>query len=268
MGSVAAPWRPSAWSTPHLDRTVRLPSGSGLERPSAPMVPRAGRATTGAIPSRRPRSFPPTRRSAAASPPSPPTSRAAVGGTGSSPSSPPRARRRTPPRSATASGATCRATTSRRPMARRVHGSTWSRSSTSTASGAAPTARASSTSSTPCDTPVVATLHTVLRHPTPSQRRILVELVATTAATVVMSTAAAAAADRARTASTHPRLEVIPHGVPDLPFVTPDSVKPGLGLEGRTGHPQLRPAGPRQGLRIGHRRDARGRRGASDRRCT
>ena len=27
------------------------------------------------------------------------------------------------------------------------------------------------------------------------------------------------------------RVEIIPHGVPDLPFVEPDSVKAGLGME-------------------------------------
>jgi hypothetical protein len=29
------------------------------------------------------------------------------------------------------------------------------------------------------------------------------------------------------------RVEIVPHGVPHLPFVAPDSVKPGLGLQGR-----------------------------------
>ena len=29
------------------------------------------------------------------------------------------------------------------------------------------------------------------------------------------------------------RLEIVPHGVPDLPLVDPDTIKPRLGLDGR-----------------------------------
>jgi len=81
-------------------------------------------------------------------------------------------------------------------------------------------------------TPVVATLHTVLQHPTDSQRRILADLVHATAATVVMSTSAAELLTRSYGVDPS-HVEVIPHGVPDLPFVDPDTVKPRLGLEGR-----------------------------------
>jgi glycosyltransferase involved in cell wall biosynthesis len=80
--------------------------------------------------------------------------------------------------------------------------------------------------------PAVATLHTVLRHPTASQRRILAELVEATAATVVMSRSAAGLLTRAY-GMDPARIEIIPHGVPDLPLVPPDSVKPALGLSGR-----------------------------------
>ncbi len=79
--------------------------------------------------------------------------------------------------------------------------------------------------------PAVATLHTVLRHPTPRQRRILVELVGATAATVVMSRAAAALLTRAYGIDPS-RVDVIPHGVHDLPLVDPETMKPGLGLGG------------------------------------
>ena len=80
--------------------------------------------------------------------------------------------------------------------------------------------------------PSVTTLHTVLQHPTPGQRAVLSALVAMTDATVVMSRSAADlltsvyGVDRSR-------LRVIPHGVPELPFVDPVTVKPALGLEGR-----------------------------------
>src|SRR5688572_14277359 len=62
-------------------------------------------------------------------------------------------------------------------------------------------------------TPVVATLHTVLQNPTPSQRRILTELVHVAAETVVMSTAAASLMTRSYGIDPA-RLEIVPHGVP------------------------------------------------------
>jgi glycosyltransferase involved in cell wall biosynthesis len=81
--------------------------------------------------------------------------------------------------------------------------------------------------------PAVATLHTVLRHPTLSQRRILTELVDASAATVVMSGAAASLLTRAYDVEPT-RLEIVAHGVPHLPLVAPDTMKPRLGLQGRT----------------------------------
>jgi glycosyltransferase involved in cell wall biosynthesis len=80
--------------------------------------------------------------------------------------------------------------------------------------------------------PAVATLHTVLRHPTPRQRQILVELVGATAGTVVMSRAAASLLSRAYGIDPS-RVDVIPHGVHNLPLVDPETMKPALGLGGR-----------------------------------
>jgi glycosyltransferase involved in cell wall biosynthesis len=80
--------------------------------------------------------------------------------------------------------------------------------------------------------PTVATLHTVLREPTQNQRRVLVDLVEATDATVVMSVAAASLLEEAYGVDPT-RIDVIPHGVPDLPLVDPDTLKPALGLEGR-----------------------------------
>ncbi len=82
------------------------------------------------------------------------------------------------------------------------------------------------------DTPAVATLHTVQRMPSPRQRAILVELVSRVEATVVMSRSAAALLTTAYGIdATH--VEVIHHGVPDLPLVDPATMKPTLGLDGR-----------------------------------
>jgi len=81
-------------------------------------------------------------------------------------------------------------------------------------------------------TPIVTTLHTVLQHPSPSQRSILSELVRASAATVVMSNSAAELLTRSY--GTDPaHVEIVPHGVPYLPFVPSDTVKPQLGLKGR-----------------------------------
>jgi glycosyltransferase involved in cell wall biosynthesis len=80
--------------------------------------------------------------------------------------------------------------------------------------------------------PAVTTLHTILRDPTPHQRRVLVELVDATSATVVMSRAAASLLTDAYGVAPA-RIEVIPHGVPELPMVEPDTLKAGLGLLGR-----------------------------------
>lgn len=81
--------------------------------------------------------------------------------------------------------------------------------------------------------PAIATLHTLLRTPTPGQRAVLAELVASVEATVVMSRSAATLLSSAYGVDPR-RLEIIPHGVPDLPLVDPESVKPALGLEGRS----------------------------------
>ena len=80
--------------------------------------------------------------------------------------------------------------------------------------------------------PSVTTLHTVLPHPTPGQRAVLSELVARTDATVIMSRSAANLLTSAYGVD-RGRLHVIPHGVPELPFVDPVTVKPALDLEGR-----------------------------------
>src|ERR1035437_4168578 len=78
--------------------------------------------------------------------------------------------------------------------------------------------------------PVVATLHTVPHTPSPGQRRVLIGLLDASAASVVMSRSAAALL--ARVYGVNPtRLDVVPHGVPQLPMVEPDTVKPRLGLE-------------------------------------
>jgi glycosyltransferase involved in cell wall biosynthesis len=82
------------------------------------------------------------------------------------------------------------------------------------------------------DVAAVTTLHTVLSHPSDHQRRLLRLIARASCRVVVLSHGAAHTLadvydiDRSR-------IRVIPHGVPDLPFIDPDTVKPSLGLAGR-----------------------------------
>jgi len=80
--------------------------------------------------------------------------------------------------------------------------------------------------------PAVATLHTVLREPTRRQREIMIELIDRVEATVVMSRSAADLLATAYGVSRR-RVEIIPHGVPDLPLVESSTIKPSLDLGGR-----------------------------------
>jgi glycosyltransferase involved in cell wall biosynthesis len=80
--------------------------------------------------------------------------------------------------------------------------------------------------------PAVATLHTVLRDPTPHQRSVLAQLVSLTQSTVVMSRSAANLLTGTYSVSRN-KIAVIPHGVPNVPLVDPAQAKPTVGIEGR-----------------------------------
>ena len=77
--------------------------------------------------------------------------------------------------------------------------------------------------------PVVTTLHTVPQNPTARQRAILVGLIGASAASVVMSQSAARLLTRVYGIAPN-LLDIVPHGVPSLPLVDPESIKPSLGL--------------------------------------
>jgi len=95
----------------------------------------------------------------------------------------------------------------------------------------------------------VTTLHTVLRRPTGGQRAVLSTLIARSDATVVMSRAAAALLASVYGVDDR-MLDVIPHGVPELPLVDPASVKPGLGVEDRKVMLSFGLLGPGKGLEL------------------
>ncbi|MEX1278711.1 MAG: glycosyltransferase family 4 protein, partial [Chloroflexota bacterium] len=79
--------------------------------------------------------------------------------------------------------------------------------------------------------PLVTTLHTVRAHPTPLQRAILVELVRQSARVVVMSERARHLLSSDYEAPSD-KLQVIPHGVPQIAMVDPAEARARLGLPG------------------------------------
>lgn len=80
--------------------------------------------------------------------------------------------------------------------------------------------------------PVVTTLHTVLREPSADQRRVMDEIINLSARLVVM-------AERGREFLREiynvpdDKIDLIPHGIPDMPFVDPNFYKDQFGVEGK-----------------------------------
>ncbi|HZL41877.1 MAG TPA: glycosyltransferase family 4 protein [Verrucomicrobiae bacterium] len=80
--------------------------------------------------------------------------------------------------------------------------------------------------------PTVTTLHTILGAPNPEQRRVMQELIVRSTRLVVM-------AERGRKMlqeiyqAPPAKIDVIPHGIPDIPFVDPNFYKDQFGVEGR-----------------------------------
>lgn len=81
--------------------------------------------------------------------------------------------------------------------------------------------------------PIVTTLHTLLRNPDPDQRRVLDEIAALSDRLVVMSEQGSALLQEVF-AVPPDKIDVIPHGIPDLPFVDPSFYKDLFGVEGKT----------------------------------
>ena len=81
--------------------------------------------------------------------------------------------------------------------------------------------------------PLVTTLHTVLREPDANQRIVLEEIAQLSDRLVVMSELAAQML-REVYAVPAGKIDVIPHGVPDLPFMDPNFFKDRFGTEGKS----------------------------------
>ncbi len=81
--------------------------------------------------------------------------------------------------------------------------------------------------------PVVTTLHTVLRDPSPAQRSVMNELVQRSDRLVVMAQKGAEIL-RETYAVPDSKVDVIPHGIPNIPFLDSRLSKAQFGVEGRT----------------------------------
>ncbi len=80
--------------------------------------------------------------------------------------------------------------------------------------------------------PIVTTLHTVLADPTPIQRSVLNRIVDQSRTVVVMAEKGRELL-RSVYGVADDKIEVVPHGVPDFPFVEPDDAKAELNFSGR-----------------------------------
>ena len=81
--------------------------------------------------------------------------------------------------------------------------------------------------------PVVTTLHTVLAKPTPIQREVMQRVIDTSSKIVVMSEKGQQLLRSVHDVPTH-KIEIIPHGIPDLPFRETHTAKTKLGFAGKT----------------------------------
>ena len=80
--------------------------------------------------------------------------------------------------------------------------------------------------------PIVTTLHTVLRHPNADQRRVMRELLALSSRLVVMTEHGKAILQEVYSAPAG-KIDLIPHGIPDFPFVSSEDYKGKFGLSGK-----------------------------------
>ncbi|MGB9424492.1 MAG: glycosyltransferase family 4 protein [Candidatus Acidiferrum sp.] len=80
--------------------------------------------------------------------------------------------------------------------------------------------------------PIVTTLHTALRDPNPDQRAVMQEIATLSDRLIVMSRQSADILQEVF--HVHPeKIDLIPHGIPDLPFTDPNFYKDAFGTEGK-----------------------------------
>src|SRR5207249_3875692 len=81
--------------------------------------------------------------------------------------------------------------------------------------------------------PVVTTLHSVLAKPTPTQHDVMQRIIDTSSKIVVMSEKGQELLRSVHNLPAH-KIEIIPHGIPDLPFRETRNAKAKLGFTGKT----------------------------------
>ena len=80
--------------------------------------------------------------------------------------------------------------------------------------------------------PVITTLHTVLREPNPDQRRVMEEIAGISDRLIVMSQLSSQFLQEIFKVPGN-KIDMVPHGVPDLPFLDPNFYKDRFGVEGK-----------------------------------
>jgi glycosyltransferase involved in cell wall biosynthesis len=80
--------------------------------------------------------------------------------------------------------------------------------------------------------PFVTTLHTVLREPSPDQRAVMNEIASLSDRLIVMSQQSVEILQEVFHVSAE-KIDLIPHGIPDLPFTDPSFYKDAFGTEGK-----------------------------------
>ncbi|MFA6979572.1 MAG: glycosyltransferase family 4 protein [Ignavibacteriaceae bacterium] len=81
--------------------------------------------------------------------------------------------------------------------------------------------------------PIVTTLHTILENPSHDQRHVLEEVAALSDRLVVMSERGSEFLQKIYNVAPE-KIDLIPHGIPDVPFVDPSFNKDLFGVEGKT----------------------------------
>src|SRR3989304_5216611 len=97
--------------------------------------------------------------------------------------------------------------------------------------------------------PVVTTFHTILEKPTSDQFLVMKELIKLSARLISMT-------EKGKTFLTEiyktplEKVDVIPHGIPDMPFVDPNFYKGQYGVEGKLVHVAVELLAPREVIEI------------------
>ncbi|MDD5368815.1 MAG: glycosyltransferase family 4 protein [Anaerolineaceae bacterium] len=81
--------------------------------------------------------------------------------------------------------------------------------------------------------PIVTTLHTILRNPNADQRRVLEEITSLSDRVVVMSERGVEFLQEVYQVPAE-KIDLIPHGIPDVPFIDPSFNKDLFGVEGKS----------------------------------